>query len=71
MKRVMKDRNPWMIGRHWRPNPVEAIVTLGAKAGMTEEEIIKQGQMARILRFEEYNFIDKEIYLWSPEQLRS
>ncbi|AGY36926.1 exonuclease [Erwinia phage FE44] len=49
----------------------EAIVTLGAKAGMTEEEIIKQGQMARILRFEEYNFIDKEIYLWSPEQLRS
>lgn len=44
----------------------ECIVSIGAKAGMTEEDIIKQGQMARILRFEEYNFIDKEIYLWTP-----
>ncbi|ACD75692.1 gp6 [Salmonella phage phiSG-JL2] len=44
----------------------DCIVSIGAKAGMTEHEIIKQGQMARILRFEEYNYIDKEIYLWTP-----
>ena len=52
------------------PEPTETlwdcIVSIGAKAGMTEEDIIKQGQMARILRFEEYNFVDKEIYLWRP-----
>lgn len=44
----------------------DCIKSIGAKAGMTEQEIIKQGQMARILRFEEYNYIDKEIYLWAP-----
>ena len=45
----------------------DCIKSIGAKAGMTEQEIIKQGQMARILRFEEYNYIDKEIYLWTPQ----
>ena len=44
----------------------DCIKSIGAKAGMTEQEIIKQGQMARILRFEEYNYIDKEVYLWTP-----
>ena len=44
----------------------DCIKSIGAKAGMSEEDIIKQGQMARILRFNEYNFIDKEIYLWRP-----
>lgn len=52
------------------PEPTETlwdcIVSIGAKAGMTEDDIIKQGRMARILRFEEYNYIDKEIYLWKP-----
>lgn len=45
----------------------DCIKSIGAKAGMAEQEIIKQGQMARILRFEEYNYIDKEIYLWTPQ----
>ena len=45
----------------------DCIKSIGSKAGMTEQEIIKQGQMARILRFEEYNYIDKEIYLWTPQ----
>jgi DNA polymerase-1 len=44
----------------------DCIVTLGARAGMTEQEIIKQGQMARILRFDEYNFDTKEVTLWTP-----
>ncbi|MDU3349153.1 MAG: hypothetical protein E7E72_03465 [Clostridium sp.] len=47
----------------------ECIVTLGAKAGMTEEDITKQGQMARILRFDEYDFNNKEITLWNPQML--
>lgn len=49
----------------------ECMVSIAAKAEMTEEGLIKQAQMARILRFEEYNFIDKEIYLWTPSSLSS
>lgn len=44
----------------------ECIVSIAAKAGMDEDGVIAQARMARILRFEEYNFIDKEIYLWNP-----
>lgn len=44
----------------------ELIVTVGAKAGMTEQDIIKQGQMARILRSEDYNIDTGEITLWMP-----
>lgn len=47
----------------------DAIVSLGAKAGMSEDEIIKQGQMARILRAGEYNIDTKEITLWDPSKL--
>ena len=55
VKREVGDKSLW-----------ECIVSIAAKAGMSEEDLIKQAQMARILRFEEYNFIDKEIYLWQP-----
>lgn len=55
VKREVGDKTLW-----------ECIVSIAAKAGMSEEDLIKQAQMARILRFEEYNFIDKEIYLWQP-----
>ncbi|WEU68269.1 exonuclease [Escherichia phage vB_Ec_Tarrare] len=52
------------------PEPTETlwdcIKSIGAKAGMTEEDIIKQGQMARILRFDEYNIDKQEITLWRP-----
>lgn len=44
----------------------DCIVSIGAKAGMTEEDVIKQGQMARILRFNDYNIDTKEITLWRP-----
>lgn len=44
----------------------DCIVTLGAKAGMTEEDIIKQGQMARILRWDDYDIDTQSITLWRP-----
>lgn len=59
----------------WKKRPVEdgegetlwdAIVSIGAKAGMPEEDIIKQGQMARILRFNEYDIENQEVKLWQP-----
>lgn len=54
------------------PEPTETlwdcIVSIGAKAGMTEEDIIKQGQMARILRDTDYNIETGEITLWQPHR---
>ena len=44
----------------------DCIKSIGAKAGMTEAEVIKQGQMARILRSDEYNIETGEITLWQP-----
>ena len=57
----------------WASRPKEdseslwsAIVSVGAKAGVDEEFIIKQGQMARILRDTDYNIETGEIFLWKP-----
>lgn len=44
----------------------DAIVSVGAKAGVDEEYIIKQAQMARILRDTDYNIETGEITLWKP-----
>lgn len=61
------------VKRHLEPTETlwDAIVSIGAKAGMTEEDIIKQGQMARILRSDEYDYTTGEITLWCPSQLEN
>lgn len=47
----------------------DAVVSIGHKAGMTEDEIIAQARMARILRFDEYDIDAQEIKLWTPDML--
>lgn len=47
----------------------ECMVSIAAKAGMTESDLIAQGRMARILRAEDYNWDTKEITLWNPSSL--
>lgn len=44
----------------------ECILSVAIKAEMTEEDVIQQGRLARILRNGEYNLTTKEIVLWSP-----
>lgn len=46
----------------------DCIVAIGAKAGMSEDEIIAQGRMARILRYDEYDIDNMEIKLWEPSK---
>lgn len=41
----------------------DGIISLGAKAGMSEQDVLTQARVARILRHEDYNWIDHEIYL--------
>ncbi|NBK20419.1 MAG: exonuclease [Spirochaetia bacterium] len=40
----------------------DAIKSMGAKAGMSEEDVRAQALVARILRHNDYNWIDREIY---------
>lgn len=47
-------------------NPWEAIVAAYEKAGLTEEDAIRNARLARILRPGEYNSTTKEPILWSP-----
>lgn len=44
----------------------ECMVTLAEKAGMTEEELLVQAQVARICRSSDYDFKTKEAILWKP-----
>ncbi|ATS93690.1 exonuclease [Pectobacterium phage DU_PP_II] len=57
----------------WEKRPKEdseglwdCIVSIAAKAGMSPEDVLKQAQMARILRATDYNIETKEITLWTP-----
>lgn len=47
----------------------EAIVSLYAKAEVSEEDALVQFQVARILRTTDYNFKAKEPILWTPKLL--
>lgn len=47
------------------------IMSLFEKAGVSEEDAIKQFQVARILRTSDYDFKNKEPILWQPETLLS
>lgn len=59
VKVAMDDYNIWT-----------ALLTIAEKAGMTEQDVINQARMARLLRWDEYNCDTKEITLWTPEMLK-
>lgn len=44
----------------------EAVVKAYAKAGFGEEEALTQARVARILRFNEYDFENNQVKLWTP-----
>ena len=46
---------------HW-----ESVVSLFVKAGYTEEDALVQARVARICRHSDYDFINKEVILWTP-----
>ncbi|MBA1211541.1 hypothetical protein [Pseudomonas oryzihabitans] len=44
----------------------DCIVSLAAKQGMSEEDLLKQAQVARILRSSDFDWDKKEPILWKP-----
>ncbi len=59
----------------WKKMPKEdheslwdCMVTLAAKQGMTEHELLVQARVARICRASDYDFKDKKVILWEPSK---
>lgn len=50
-------------------NPWDEILELGASCGHDEEYVLKQAQMAYILRHGDYDFKTKEVTLFTPERI--
>lgn len=44
----------------------EVVIAAYAKAGLTEEDALLQARLARILRYKDYDFKNKEAKLWTP-----
>lgn len=67
---VTKGKNAGQIKTRWNKVPCddswEIIVSYYAKAGLGEEEAIRQSRVARILRNKDYDFKKKEPILWNP-----
>uniref|UniRef100_A0A7D5FNJ9 Exodeoxyribonuclease n=1 Tax=Escherichia virus LS3 TaxID=2743777 RepID=A0A7D5FNJ9_9CAUD len=66
-------KNKGQIKTEWKKYPKredmtlwDCMVTLAAKAGMTEEELLVQAQVARICRASDYDPKSKEVILWTP-----
>lgn len=73
---IKSGKNKGKTSTAWRKAPLDeddtiwtAMLTLALKAGMTEQELINQARMARILRYDEYNFNTQEVKLWTPEMI--
>lgn len=43
----------------------DCILSVAERVDMTEEDVLKQARLARILRYDEYNLSTKEIKLWT------
>lgn len=54
----------WLPGRVG--TPWEIVVSAYASAGLGEEEALVQAQVARICRYEDYNYKTREVKLWQP-----
>lgn len=46
----------------------DCMVSLAASQGMTEEDLLVQARVARILRASDWNFEKEEPFLWTPER---
>lgn len=70
VRTIKRGKNKGKIQETWtRGGPCslwEAMCDHAAKAGMTEEDLIVQAQLARILRAEDFNQKTRTIRLWRP-----
>lgn len=65
---IVEQKNTKWVRRKLRDGETQwdGIKSLAEKAGMSEEGLIKQAQLARILRIEDYDFTQGKIHQWNP-----
>lgn len=66
-------KNKGQLKTEWKQYPAaegmtlwDCMVTVAKKAGMTEDELLAQAQVARICRAEDYDFKERRVKLWTP-----
>lgn len=72
-RELKSGKNKGQIKVEWKKYPKtdemtlwDCMVTLAAKAGMSEADLLVQAQVARICRASDYNPKTKEVILWTP-----
>ena len=48
------------------PDPWSLVVSYYLRAGLSEEEALRNAQVARICRYEDYDFKQRKVRLWTP-----
>jgi DNA polymerase-1 len=65
--KILGDPTKTGTGRSVPESPWRAVVGAYQKAGLTEEDALVQARVARILRWNEFNYETKEPILWQPK----
>ena len=66
LKEALDEGTPWANPKQLREIYWKHVVKAYDKAGFGEEEALTQARVARILRAEDYDDIQKKVILWTP-----
>ena len=67
LQAALDESKPWFTPRQLREIYWQHVVKAYAKAGLSEEEALTQARVARICRSSDYDFKNKQVILWSPD----
>ena len=71
LQKALEEGTPWANPKQLREIYWQHVVKAYEKAGFGEEEALTQARVARILRAEDYDDIQKKVILWTPTSTHS
>jgi 5'-3' exonuclease len=66
IQKALDEGTPWANRKQLNEIYWKHVVAAYDKAGFGEEEALVQARVARILRHEDYDYINKKVILWTP-----
>ena len=66
LQKALDEGTPWANPKQLREIYWKHVIAAYDKAGFGEEEALVQARVARILRAEDYDDIQKKVILWTP-----
>lgn len=66
IQKALDEGTPWANPQQLREIYWKHVVAAYDKAGFGEEEALVQARVARILRHEDFDYINKKVILWTP-----